>query len=172
MVGVETAQGVLGKLGFRFEPRGVHGAEDALQKMVHLEVFEDVASGGAVFVGEDAAGDALKAKELEQFAGARQERDAEKHVFGPERAIDLDGLRNKRGMVGAEDAGHGDLQAAADGAVDILHGRLGQAEMGGGVAMAAMNGGEVIEQGAIEIEEDGVVGTHEEKENENSGKGH
>ena len=158
-VGAEGGEGVGGELGLRFQPLGVGGAEHEFKKGCEAEVVADGAGGGAVLVGEDGAGDAVGVESREEFAGAGEGVHAFEQVGGPEGAVEAEAFGHLR--LGDKCA-HGVFQAAADGVFNLFAGGRGQPELRQCVGVAAMDGGQVVDQGAIEIEEDGAE-THGRK---------
>lgn len=54
----ELSEGMVGKLGLRFQPRGVFGAEYSAEERGHAEVMTDAPRVIAAFIGEDGEGDA------------------------------------------------------------------------------------------------------------------
>lgn len=159
-VGAEGFQGVGGELGVGLEPGRIHRSEYGVEEVGDAEVIHEGAGGGAVFVGEDGAADAAGFEGFEEFAGAGEEGDAVEHVCVPVGAVDGEGFFEEGGVFFAEEALDGDFEAAADGAVNLFHGGLGEAEGAHGVDVGFVDGGEVIEEGAIEVEEDGAEAVH------------
>lgn len=60
-------------------------------------------------------------------------------------------------MGGAEGFGQGGWEAAADGSHDFGPGGVGQAVVATHVGMGAVDGGKVVEEGAVEVEEHGAI---------------
>ena len=159
-VGAECLERVDGEFTVGFEPRSVHRAKCAGEQMRDAQVVHQRARGGAVFVGEYGAADVLRVEGFEEFARAGEEGDAVEHVLGPVGAVNGQGLLDERGVGVAEEALDGDLESAADGAVNVFHARWGQAEVAERVAVGLMDRREMVEQGAIEVEEDGAKTSH------------
>lgn len=156
--GVELRERVLGELEVGFEPRGVGGAENTGEERGDFEVVADEAGGRAVFVGEDGELGAAGVEFFEEFAGAGEEGDVVEHGGVPIGAVDREGFGD---AVGADEAAEGELEAAADGVVDLFEGRRREAEFLHRVRVATMDGGEVIDEGAVEVEEEGFERSHE-----------
>ncbi len=159
--GVELRKRVAGELDLRFEPGGVGGAEDSVEERGDFKVFADEAGGWAVFVGEDGELGAAGVEFFEEFAGAGQKFDVVKHGGVPIRTIDREGFGD---AVGADEAADGELETAADGVVDLFEGRRGQAEFLHRVRVAPVDRGEVVDEGAVEVEEEGFERGHREEE--------
>ena len=155
--GVELRERVLGELEPGLEPRGVGGAKDAGKERRDFQVVADEAGGGAVFVGEDGEGGAAGVEFFEKFARAGEEGDIVEHGGVPVGAVDRKGFGD---AVGADEAADGELEAAADGAVDLLEGRRREAEFLHRVRVAAMDRGEMVDEGAVEVEEEGFEIRH------------
>lgn len=166
--GVELRKCVLGELDLRFEPGGVGGAEDAGEERRDFKVFADETGGWAVFVGEDGELGAAGVELFEEFAGAREKFDVVEHGGVPIRAIDREGFGD---AVGSDEAADGEFEAAADGVVNLFEGRRRQAEFLHRVRVATMDCGEVVDEGAVEVEKEGFEIGHERKGRIRCGRG-
>ncbi len=164
--GVELGEGVLGELDLRFQPRGVEGAEDGGEERADFQVIADEAGGGAVFVGEDGEFGAAVVEGFEEFTGAGEEGDVVEHGGVPVGAINREGFG---GAFGSHEAADGEFEATADGVVNLFEGRRRKAEFLHRVRVAPMDRGEVIDEGAVEVEEEGFEIGHGKEERWASG---
>ena len=89
---------------------------------------------------------------MEEFEGAGEEDDVVEHRGVPVGAINGEGLGDARR---ADELGDGVFESTANGGADLGEGRRGEAELAQRMAVAAMDRGEVIDERAVEVEEDG-----------------
>lgn len=146
-----------GELGLGFQVRRVLGAEEAVEVGIEAEVGADLAAVVAAFVGEDGdlhAAGVLGTDELERAGHERHV--LEEDLFGVGDVF-LRGLGDE-GL--GEEVAHGIFQAAADGAADLLHRGRGKAVLREDVSVAALDGDEGVDDGAVEIEEEGGEAGH------------
>jgi hypothetical protein len=87
--------------------------------------------------------------------GAGEGGDVLKHGGVPIRAVDCDGGGD---LVGTDKVEHRVFEATAHGGADLGEGGRGEAELGQGVGVGAVDRGEVVDERAIEIEEKGAKG--------------
>jgi hypothetical protein len=110
---------------------------------------------GAALVGERGASHAAGTEGFEDGARARQQLGVVEPGLTPvlqdEREKALDIFR-------PGECGDGLLDAASDGGFDLRAGRLRQADRAHGVAMAAVDGAELVDERAVEVEEDRAEG--------------
>ncbi len=149
----EVIQGDLGELGHGLAPRVVVGAEDELEPGVPAEVVEEGAGGLADLISEDGLAEALGVELLEEGGGAGEGVEGGEHHLVEVAAVKGEGFS---GELGADEAGEGELDAAADGGADLRIGGGREAEFGLGIGNALVDGVEVVDEGAIEIVENGL----------------
>lgn len=151
-VGGELAEDVGGECRLGLEPGRVFGAEVAVEKGSEAEVRADQARGRAHFVGENGELRAAGVQGLEQLKRAGEEYDVVEHRRVPVGAVDGERLRDARRT---DERREGVFESSADGGADLRQGRRKQAELAHRVTVAAMDGGEVVDERAVEVEEDG-----------------
>ena len=145
---------MIGEFALWLEPGSIGRTEVSVEQLGNAEVGADPAGGGAVFVGEHGGLTSGLLQGREELAGPRQELDVVEHRGVPIRAVN--GERGREVFPSGQ-AGDGEFDAAADGRAHLRESRGGQAQFRHGVGVAAMDGGEVIDERAIEIKEDGAV---------------
>ncbi len=155
--GTDLSEGVLGEFDLGLEPRGVGRAEVAAEERGDFQMVADEAGGGAVFVGEDGEGGAAGVEFFQEFAGAGEKSDVVEHGGIPIRAIDGEGFG---GALGTDQATDGEFDAAADGGVDLFERGRRQAKFLHRVRMGAVDRGEVVDERAVEVEEEGFEMLH------------
>ena len=151
--GGEFFEGVAGELGHGFAPGGVVGAEDEFEPAVPAEVLEEGAGGVADFVGEDGLAEAAGVKLFEEPGSSGERVEFLEHDFVKMPAVEREGLG---GEFGADEAGEGEFNAAADGGADFIVGGGGKAELLLGEGDGAVNGAEMVDEGAVEVVENGL----------------
>lgn len=112
----------------------------------------DEAGGGAEFVGEDGELGAAGAEGAEDFEGAGEEDDIIEHSGIPIGAVDGEGGGDAGGT---DEVGDGVFESATDGGADLREGGRREAELAHRVTVAAVDRGKVIDERAVEVEEDG-----------------
>ena len=153
--GAELGEEMRGEGGFGLEPRGVLGAEVGVQERRKSEVVGNQAGRGAMLVGKDRELGAAGMKIAQKGEGAGEGGDVLKHGGVPIRAVDCDGGGD---LVGTDKVEHRVFEATAHGGADLGEGGRGEAELGQGVGVGAVDRGEVVDERAIEIEEKGAKG--------------
>jgi len=142
----------MGELRLRLAP-GVHvGAEDGVHDVVQTEVLHDLLGVGVVLVGVDGDPDAPGLQAGEDLAAAGVGAQAMIHDRREMLAEEAGG-RRRVGLAGELD--DGDVHGAADGAPDLLQGHAREAHHPHHVVIAAVDGLEVVDQRAVEVEKDG-----------------
>ena len=109
-----------------------------------------------MFVGEHRAVDALFVEALKDFFGARKQGNAIEHVFIPERSIDGHGLSDEIFTVRTHQPANGHFQPASDHPTNLLQRRRRESQLRHGVRVRAVDGGEMVEQGSVEVEKRGA----------------
>lgn len=94
----------------------------------------------------------------EDFAGAGEQHDVVEHGGIPVGAVDRESFGD---TVGADEGGDGVFESATDGGANALERGGGEAEFHHGVTVAAMDRGEVVDERAVEVEEDSGKAGHE-----------
>lgn len=157
-VGGELAEDVVGECGLGFEPSGVFRPEVAVEERGEPEVGANEARRRAEFVGEDCDLCAAGVQGLEEFARAWEKDDIVEHRLVPVGPVNGEGLRDARG---ADEGCDGAFESSADGRANLGKRWRGQAELAHRVAVAAMDRGEMIDERAVEVEQDGGKSGHE-----------
>ncbi len=147
---LEFGQGVGGESGLRLEPRRVARPVDPGEVGRESEMLADRARSRAQLVGEDGASESAGVKGLEEGQGAGQELDVVEQRGVEVGAVDADRLLKAGGI---DKAQHGALESAADRRAHGFVGRSLQAQTWQGVHVAAVDRTEVVDQCAIEVEE-------------------
>ena len=135
------------------EPRRVGRAEVGVEQVRKAEVRAGEARGRAVLVGEHPGANPGLLEENEQLLRAGQQLDVVEHRGVPIRPVDGEGGRLE---FRADQALDRHLDAGADGRAHCGEARLWQTEPPHGVGMAPVDGGEMVDQRAIEIKKDGA----------------
>lgn len=157
-VGGELAEDVAGECGLGLEPSGVPRPEVAVEERGETEVGADEARRRAEFVGEDGELGAAGVQGFEEFACAGEQDDIVEHRRIPVGSVNGESLRDARGP---DEGGDGVFESSADGRANLGKRWRGQAELAHRVAVAAMDRGEMIDERAVEVEQDGGKSGHE-----------
>ena len=152
--GMEEAEDVLGEVAVGLaEAFGAFAALDGVKKGVDAEVFADLAAEVVLLVGEDGKlVIGLGGEVLEEFPGAGEEAEAE-GVFLADDGVEVDDGFLGEGV--AEEAAHRHGEGTADGSLDGLKGGGFEAESFLGFPVGVVDGLEMVDKGAVEVEEDG-----------------
>ena len=110
-----------------------------------------------MFVGEDRQLGAASVQLFEQFASPGVELHVVEHRRVPVRLINRAGFGD---APGPGEPGDRVVESAAHGRAHLGGGRLGQAELAQGVGMGALDGGELVDQRAVEVEKEGGERRH------------
>lgn len=157
-VGGELAEDVAGECGLGLEPSGVFSPKVAVEERGETEVGADEARRRAEFVGEDGELGAAGVQGFEEFACAGEQDDIVEHRRVPVGPVNGESLRDARGP---DEGGDGVFESSADGRANLGKRWRGQAELAHRVAVAAMDRGEMIDERAVEVEQDGGKSGHE-----------
>lgn len=154
----EGREHVVRELGLRLEPRGVSGAEYAAQERRNPQVVADPSGRRGMLVGEDGTGDSARIQALEQRAAARQEDDVlQQNLLG---VLDVDRTHPRHQFKGYK-ARNRLIESAPHGGPHFLDRRRRIAKLGKRVRIAAMNGGERVNQGPVQVDKHSAI-AHEE----------
>jgi len=154
----ELAEDVVGECGLGLEPSGVFSPKVAVEERGETEVGADEARRRAEFVGEDGEPGAAGVQGFEEFACAWEQDDIVEHRRVPVGPVNGESLRDARGP---DEGGDGVFESSADGRANVGQRWRGQAELAHRVAVAAMDRGEMIDERAVEVEQDGGKSGHE-----------
>ena len=141
------------EFGHGFAPGSVVGAEDEFEPGLPAEVVDDGAGSFAVFVGDDGLAEAAGVELLEEPGGAGEGDEAFEEDFFE---VGVEKGNGAGGEFGADEAGHGDFDGAADGGADFFVGGRREAKGFFGVDNGAVDGDEMVHEGAIEVVENGL----------------
>ena len=107
-----------------------------------------------MFVGEDRGLRPLLPEGGQKLAGTRQQPDVIEHRRIPIRPVDGEGRSHP---LGSRQPADGHLEAAADRRAHLGRGRGREAQLPQGVGMGALDGGKVVDERAVEVEEYSAV---------------
>ena len=150
---MQGGEDIGGELGLGFEPWRVVGSENLAQPRGEAEMGAKATRRRAVFVGQDGAGDVLRSE-----CGEQVERTGEQHGVIEHRRLHLCAEKWQHGgdMFRAGEAADGVFQTATDGGAGLGRGGGSEAKLTHRMGMTAVDRGKVIEERAIEIEENGA----------------
>ena len=159
---LEFGEGVDGEAGLRLQPGRVACAIDSGEVGHQPKVLADRARGGAQLVGEDCATEAAGVQCLKERESAGQQLDIVEQRRVEVGAVDADGLL-EAGRI--DEAQHGPFETATDRRAHLFIGRGRETQTRQRVHVAAVDRAEVIDQRAIEVEEDeaGSHGRHQQR---------
>ncbi len=151
--GAEALEGGTGELGLGLAPRRVKDTEDEVEMRGEADGLEDGAGVSALFVGEDGGGDALGMESADERGYAWQDRDLGVPDFFEVRTEDAHGFVD---VLLRNEFAEGDGDGTAHAGLHFFEADGGQAEPRESVAVAAVDDAEVIDERAVEIEDDGL----------------
>lgn len=155
--GAQLLQDVRRKFRLRLQPGGVAGAEDPAQERTCAEVFADETGVGAALVREHGklhAFGMLRAQQLERPGH-------QLHVFEEDRigVRDMD-LHRLGDELFRKEVAHRVVQAAPDGLPHLLERGRRPAEQGQRMDVSPVDRGKRVDDGAVEVQQDGVKTWH------------
>ncbi len=150
---IEGGEYVRGELGLRFDPGCVGCTEDTSEVRREPEVLAEAPRRRGVFVGKHGAGHAACGELADEFARAVEQYDVVEHRAVPVGTVDCEGGLE---FFRRHQLAHRVRETAADHPADLFACRRRVAELGQRVAVAPVDGREVVDERAIKIEKDGA----------------
>ncbi len=151
--GIQSCEHVCGELGLRFDPGCVGCTEDTSEVRREPEVLAETPCRRGVFVGKHGAGHAACGEFADEFARAVEQHDVVEHRAVPVGTVDCEGGLE---FFRRHQLAHRVRETAADHPADLFACRRRVAELGQRVAVAPVDGREVVDERAIKIEKDGA----------------